>query len=40
MSIRRFLQIAAFLSALAFAFAAPLSISADACPGGDGGGDC
>ncbi len=40
MSISRLLQIAAFLSALALAFAAPLAGSADACTGGESGGDC
>ncbi len=42
MSIRRFFQIVAFLSALTVAIAAPLSSNADACSGGgvDGGGDC
>ncbi len=42
MSIRRFFQIVAFLSALTVAIAAPLSTGANACSGGgaDGGGDC
>ncbi len=41
MSIRRFFQIVAFLSALTVAIAAPLSSSANACAGSpDGGGDC
>lgn len=41
MSIRRFFQIVAFLSALTVAMAAPLSTGASACTGGpEGGGDC
>jgi hypothetical protein len=42
MSIRRVIQIFAFLSALAIAFSAPVAIStAYACPGqSSGGGDC
>jgi len=41
MSIRRFVQIIAFLSALAFAFSAPVATStAYACPNGGSGGDC
>jgi hypothetical protein len=40
MSIRRFLQILAILSACAISISGPLATPANACPPELGGGDC